>query len=831
MSSCEMGSLVCIATCMCVYLACLLFADGLKNSHIVCPPCTCERDMRYEGLMVNCMGLRLKSLPVQLPVNTTTLLLSNNEVTNLTEQMFQRFPHLRALDLSHNSIVTIHENGFKGISKLKKLNLQFNQLVLDSQTYHPNVFKDLTELEELRIVDNVNNIDHPNATYPDQSFQHLTSLKVLYLDGLPTDFGPGFGQLRNLRNLTLSGYMKYCYLPVLQNTTFTNVPTVQHLNISNCDIIRTDLLTFQPMKHIQLIDISDNRHLGFNNATNATYGLQHSSLQILRANRIYPTWDVCSHLRVSHIKYLKQTHLRELHIDGNGIIGIGLNVVNYMPQSLERLFARWNKFQSGFISFMNPRMPIKFLDITGINVVQKPFIPLQRHFNSIPTPCPPKLKTIIASWCSLKGSIGHLQLIKSNIRKVIMKHNYFTGLEGPLVGSQKLEIFDLSHNVLQTIGNKVFEKDNSVEILNLSYNHLGVALRNDKRGDIFERLGKIRHLDLSGNSISCLPTRIFRGLRNVKTINLTDNYLTSFHAYLSKSMTKLDLGGNKIQMVPPHVLEQFDKLPTLLVNLGYNPISCTCEGLYFLRWLSENKHRVLGVEAMSCSMERYITNDSQITNLDVIIGILAKQCSAVNIVTISVSLSLLILLLGVIFVAICYRHRWKLRYLYHVGRRGYQVQHAVDNVPDDLFEYDVFVSYAAPDRRFVIDSMMQELETKAELRMCIHDRDFLPGEVIATNIVDTIQRSRKTLIVLSPSFLKSHWCEFEYNMAIMEGVHRRQNIVIVVLYEYVPIKDLPKDLAVMFRNNSYLEYSEEVFGNVVFWRNVVEAINTTRIAD
>ncbi|XP_046573907.1 toll-like receptor 4 [Haliotis rubra] len=636
--------------------------------------------------MVNCNGLRLKRVPVQLPINTTTLLLSNNSLTNLTDQMFQRFPHLRLLDLSYNSIFAIHDNALHGISKLKTLNLEFNHLLLDSKTYHPNMFRDLTELEELRIVDNDNDTSRPHATYPDQTLKHLTSLKVLHLDGLPADFGPGFSQMRNLRNLTLSGYRKYCKLPVLQNTTFSNVPTVHLLNISFCDVKRTDLLTFQPLKQIHLIDISDNERLSFDNLTNATYGLQHSSLQVLRANR-------------------------------------------------------------------------------------------------------------------------------------------------PLRGLRNLRVLDLSYNGLQRMRPNVFEKDNSLQKLNLHHNHLGIALGKDNTGNIFHRLGEIQHLDLSRNRITFLPTRIFRGLTNAKTINLSNNYLKSFHVYLSKSITNLSLSGNQIQMLSSRALKEFDKLPELVLNLEFNPISCTCEGLYFLRWLSKNKHRVVGIKRMSCCMKSDNTTDSDTNSLDEIIGILDKRCDGVNIMIVSVSLSVLILLLGVIFVAIGYRHRWTLRYLYHVGRRGYHNKLAVDNESNDPFEYDVFVSYAEPDRRFVIDTMMPELETKAELRMCIHDRDFLPGEVIATNIVDAIQRSRKTLVVLSPAFLKSHWCEFEYNMARMEGVSRRQNIVIIVLYEYVKVKDLPKDMVVMLRNNSYLEYSEEVFGNVVFWGNVVEAIKAVRIAD
>ncbi|XP_071090867.1 toll-like receptor 4 [Haliotis cracherodii] len=824
-----MGFLACIATCMYVSWACMLFAGGMKTPH-VCPPCTCGTDISYKGVMVNCMGLRLKSLPVQLPVNTTTLLLSNNEVTNLTEQMFQRFPHLRALDLSHNSIVTIHENGFKGISKLKKLNLQFNQLVLDSQTYHPNVFKDLTELEELRIVDNDNITDHPHATYPDQSFQHLTSLKVLYLDGLPTDFGPGFGQLRNLRNLTLSGYMKYCYLPVLQNTTFTNVPTVQHLNISNCCIRNTDLLAFQPMKLIKSIDMSDNDNLGFTNLTNATYGLQHSSLEKLKINRIYRVYDVCTHLEANHIKHLANTTLKELYMDGNGIIVVQSDAVSSLPKSIETLSARANKFQYGqYMMLGNELENLKVLDVSEINKMKPmPFFKrsakLVPYFLSACISVPPKLEILIASECYFRGEITPGGLMPNNIKQVIVDNNFFTALHGPIAGLEKVEFYDFSNNILEDIGMNYFSENNSVSKLNLTNNILGGALAKDTKGYMFLRLTKARIIDLSMNRIAFLPRHIFTGLRSVEVINLNDNYLQSFEVDLPITLKQLHLSGNKIQMLSPDILRNFDNLPKLKLYLQFNPISCTCQGVGFLKWLSDNKHRIHGLEHMTCELEP--GHEIPLSNFDAIIQTLSNRCNLGNVIAVATSLSLFIFILGTIGVTIGYRHRWKIRYLYYVSRSKYRVQHAVDDDGRGTFQYDVFVSYASKDRVFVTGSLLPELETNRELRVWIHDRDSTPGDQIADTIVDVIRRSQKTLIVLSPSFLDSHWGEFVFNMARIEWNDRHRNTLVVVMYKYAPIRCLWKDISVMIRNNNYLEYPEDPAGKDVFWGNVAEAIRS-----
>ncbi|XP_046546839.1 toll-like receptor 4 [Haliotis rubra] len=582
-----MGSLACIGAFVYIHMACMLVTDGMKTSHAVCPPCTCGRDIRYEGVMVNCTGLRLKSIPVQLPVNATTLLLSNNSLMNLTDHVFQHFPHLRLLDLSNNSIFVIHENAFHGISQLKTLDLAFNHLVLDSKTYHPNMFRDLTELEELRIVDNDNDTSRPLATYPDQSLKLLTSLKVLHLDGLPADFGPGFGRMKDLTNLTLSGKRGYCHLPVLQNSTFTNVPTVQNLRISSCNIYDSDLLTFQPMKHIKSIDMSDNRHFGFTNFTSSTYGLQNSSLEKLNINRINLEYDVCIHLETKHIQHLTNTPLKELHLDGNGIIGVENEAITIMPRHLEILSAQDNKFQFGRYIFHGFALTaLKFLDVSGINKMPPmPFFKRSADTRPFPLssyiPVPPNLEVLIASECYFTGKITPGGLMTNNIKRIIVHDNFLTALNGPIAGLNKVEQYDLSNNILEEIGKEYFSENNSVSNLSLANNILGGALAKDTKGYMFHNLTKARLIDLSLNRIASLPRHIFTGLKSVEVIILKDNYLQSFEVNLPTTLKRLVLSGNKIETLSRDVLSQFDDLPKLQLYLRYNPISCTCHGLAF----------------------------------------------------------------------------------------------------------------------------------------------------------------------------------------------------------------------------------------------------------
>jgi hypothetical protein len=46
---------------------------------------------------------------------------------------------------------------------------------------------------------------------------------------------------------------------------------------------------------------------------------------------------------------------------------------------------------------------------------------------------------------------------------------------------------------------------------------------------------------------------------------------------------------------------------------------------------------------------------------------------------------------------------------------------------EDVYTYDAFVSYADEELRFVKYQMIEELEKKAGLSLCIHHRDYIPG--------------------------------------------------------------------------------------------------------
>ena len=50
-------------------------------------------------------------------------------------------------------------------------------------------------------------------------------------------------------------------------------------------------------------------------------------------------------------------------------------------------------------------------------------------------------------------------------------------------------------------------------------------------------------------------------------------------------------------------------------------------------------------------------------------------------------------------------------------------------------------------------------------RCCIHGRDWKVGEQIPDQILTSVEDSRRTMIVLSPSFLAASWTRLEFRAA------------------------------------------------------------------
>ncbi|XP_041848979.1 leucine-rich repeat-containing protein 52-like [Melanotaenia boesemani] len=174
-----------------------LLATRVVTSPVIstgCPfKCVCD-----DQLVVQCAGQHLTTFPVNLPLATRQLIISNNRIVELPPLALNYLSDLVYLDCSNNSLTEISESTFGNLRKLAYLDLSFNTLIrIEDRTFGP-----LASLVMLRMTDNPGLFEiHPDAFAENEALQvldvsrnNLTVLNITSLLALPA-----------LRSVGLSG--------------------------------------------------------------------------------------------------------------------------------------------------------------------------------------------------------------------------------------------------------------------------------------------------------------------------------------------------------------------------------------------------------------------------------------------------------------------------------------------------------------------------------------------------------------------------------------------------------------------------------------------------
>ncbi|CAG2244250.1 unnamed protein product [Mytilus edulis] len=343
----------------------------------------------------------------------------------------------------------------------------------------------------------------------------------------------------------------------------------------------------------------------------------------------------------------------------------------------------------------------------------------------------------------------------------------------------------------------------NVQKLILRDNHLGDLL-------VFKHMGrnsKLEYVDISENNIYTLKPSIFQGQIELRYINLSHNHLQEvlFDVSRSSNLSFLDLSNNSISALDQNSMRMFDNISltsNLTIYLLNNSLQCTCKTLIFWKW-------VVGTRVNVFYDRRCLSED----------GECISYVSFIIIASI-----VLVATLICIAVAVVYKYRWKLRYMFYLAKSKHR-RHET-STDSKHYVYDAFISYCEHDNLFVINDCIKNLEMERNFKLCLHQRDFLPGEEITTNITNAIHESRKTICIVSKNFFDSYYCMFEFNMARMESIYSRdkRNIIFLIFLEQILPQNMPLMLLELVQKDSYIEYPNDEQGNIVFWEKIDEAL-------
>ena len=78
------------------------------------------------------------------------------------------------------------------------------------------------------------------------------------------------------------------------------------------------------------------------------------------------------------------------------------------------------------------------------------------------------------------------------------------------------------------------------------------------------------------------------------------------------------------------------------------------------------------------------------------------------------------------------------------------------------YVFDAFISCTREGAKWTKKYLLPKLENQGTgFKFCIAQRDFIVGKTIIDNIIDTINQSRKTILLVDETFIKSKWCQEE----------------------------------------------------------------------
>ncbi|KAG5330446.1 CHAO protein, partial [Acromyrmex charruanus] len=231
----------------------------------------------------------------------THLYLSNNQLRNITQDVFGNMPHLQWLDLRHNELIEIYFDCLKNTNNLQVLLFSWNEITdIPAET--------LRSLKKLRIVD----LSHNKLrTLPDNMFidSDIESLDLSHnqFTRLPVK-SMSVTSTANLVNLDMS----WNILSGIHTTdTIFRLRGLVWLDLSYNRLVRLDDGVFSDLPYLAHLDLSHNKQLILESRGRTFYGLEDTLLYLGLSN-----------ISLLSIPELPLRRLQTLNLAHNGLASI-----------------------------------------------------------------------------------------------------------------------------------------------------------------------------------------------------------------------------------------------------------------------------------------------------------------------------------------------------------------------------------------------------------------------------------------------------------------------------------------------------------------------------
>ncbi|XP_078678549.1 uncharacterized protein LOC144914516 [Branchiostoma floridae x Branchiostoma belcheri] len=741
--------------------------------------------------------------------------------------VFRHLPNLEEIQLCsiHESRVRYSVEMFLPlVSTLKRLDLRCSAHVFvetdDVLTLEPGLLTSLTQLKSLDIpwtqfsyiADVLPELRH---TRVQEMFFVMDGINIIKADTMATMQG-----LDELKTLSIS-------LPdtqVIAANSFTSFTHLQRLNLA------------VGMLHT----IEDNAFTGLSSVTHLE--LSHNLISTL-PHDVFEGLSSLNHLDLSY-NNLETSQAR-------------------LPETLDYLDLSHNNINS-YINMETVNIAISFnlTDVKSVNHLNLSYNRLQ----GVESPSLPANLTVLDLQHNEIGYFLPESLFSiAGLTYLDLSHNDIRTTSLATIQSPTLETLRLDNNGLEGIDGEFTKGLKKLKTLTLSHNHIRVIGKENLRW-----LVQLVQLDLSHNEISTLKSLAFRGLSRLKSLDLSNNKIQNMTAMTFAGLDKLrilNLAANRIAVTGDafqhlyglrHLILSGNRLSVLnqtslgsVVNrlerldVADNPFLCDCKLWWFVVRAQDKYDKVLNwYNPYPRSYQSYkCFRPAKLYGQRLVDGITTQEdegkaqtqsmffdmdCSHEFrpnrlLACVLASSGIFVAMMTVFLVDYNIEHVRYCLWLWakwrkpRIGEEGINEQYECT--------HDAFIAYSNEDVKWVINEAIENLEP--DYNLLIHDRDFAVGAPIVENIADAVEHSRRTVCLITRNFLKSKWCEHEFQLAQYHMFEQGGGVrLILVFLEEIPTRMLKRyrHLNAVVKRDTYLAWPRDVRKRPLFWRRLRDAL-------
>ncbi|XP_039951443.1 protein toll-like [Bactrocera tryoni] len=320
-------------------------------------------------------------------------------------------------------------------------------------------------------------------------------------------------------------------------------------------------------------------------------------------------------------------------------------------------------------------------------------------------------------------------------------------------------------------------------------------------------------LDISDNNFIVLPPNTTFGYDKVSQLNASYNKITNIYlTQLPPNLTVLDLRNNRLKSLDDEFLRTYlnDSTKLEILYLSENSWLCDCTTKQLLYTIRTHRARIPDADSLLCYNKQNVT---------LLTANLRELCSSpvsaayyqlVNVIVISVASAIIILLC---IIALFYKYKLEVKvWLYGKNILRSCIQECE---LDKHKKFDAFISYAHQDADFVNHTLLPQLEQcEPPFRVCTHERNWLAGAYIPEQIIESVEQSRRTIIVLSQHFIESDWARMEFRTAHQCSLNEGRARIIMIKYGEISNSELlDRELKAYLDMNTYLDWQDNRFWN------------------